>query len=553
MKKKTNKSSDINSITKQNKLESIVSNIICIMLFVIFGYISIIGFLQTSIIDPENYASEIILYQNDNIAINILFVVLFTIFTFKMQKHFDFFSKINIRYLEIGLIVYTVVLGLVWIFSVQSIPAADSYNIFETATQAAEGNYNSMYNNTDFYNNTFYNGYSYYNFYPFQLGFVFISEIIYRIFGTASAMPLEIINVSCLAVAYFVIAKITRLIFNKRSIEFIAIFMLAGCFQPIIFCSFAYGNIIGMSCAICASYFLLKYFKTSKMLLLLPCAILLIIATLAKYNNMIYLIAFVIVLIVHTVKAKKWQSIAFALALCVATVGTSNLIIMSYESRAKAEFNDGISQVLYLDMGLNESHMAPGWFNMTALNTYINSGLDNELAHKIATNDIKSRLDTMGNDFGYTIEFFAKKIISQWNEPTFESIWVSKVKQHYEEINSIGKSMYGGGLGQFFEKYFNFYVPILYLLFAIGIYILFLRKKVNIEIALLPLVILGAFGYHVLFEGKSQYILTYIILFIPFASYGLNCVVNGKYTKIKSVVKHFKTNHNITEENISKN
>ena len=74
MKKKTNKSSDINSITKQNKLESIVSNIICIMLFVIFGYISIIGFLQTSIIDPENYASEIILYQNDNIAINILFI-----------------------------------------------------------------------------------------------------------------------------------------------------------------------------------------------------------------------------------------------------------------------------------------------------------------------------------------------------------------------------------------------------------------------------------------------------------------------------------------------
>ena len=484
MKNKATKSSNINSIARQNKLESVICNIICVMVFVIFGYISIIGFLQTSIIDPEKYASEVILYQNDNIAINILFAVLFTIFALKMQKHFDFFSKINIRYIEFGLIAYTVTLGFIWVFSVKSIPAADSYNIFETATQAAQGNYNSMYNNTDFYNNAFYNGYSYYNFYPFQLGFVFISEIIYRIFGTASAMPLEIINVLCLAVAYFVIAKITILIFNKRSIEFIAIFMLAGCFQPILFCSFAYGNIIGMSCAICASYFLLKYFKTNKILLLLPSAILLIIATLAKYNNMIYLVAFVIVLIVHTVKAKKWQSIAFALALCVATVGASNIIIMSYESRAKTEFNDGLSQVLYLDMGLNESHMAPGWFNMTAINTYINSGLDNELANKTATNDIKSRLDTMGDDFGYTIDFFGKKIISQWNEPTFESIWVSKVKQHYEEINGIGKSMYEGGLGQFFEIYFNLYVPVLYLLFAVRVYLLFLRKKVYIEVIL---------------------------------------------------------------------
>ncbi len=542
--------STVNTIIKQNKLESFFANIICIMLFVVFGYIAIMSFLQTSVIDPEKYASEVILYQNDIVVLNILFTVLFTVFVFRMKKHYDFFAKINIKHLEIGLVAYTVILGFIWIFSVTSIPAADSYNIFETATQASQGNYNSMHNNTNFYNNEFYNGYSYYNFYPFQLGIVFISEIVYRLFGTSSAMPLQVINVLCLAVSYLAIAKITRLLFNKRSIEFIAILMLAGCFQPILFCTFSYGNIIGMSCAICASYFLIKYFKTSKYVLLLPCAVLLVLATLAKYNNMIYLIAFVIVLIIHTVKAKKWQSIAFALALCVATVGTSNLVIMSYESRAKTEFNNGLSQVLYLDMGLNESHMAPGWFNMTALNTYINSGLDNKLANQTAKNDIKARLDTMGNDLGYTIDFFGKKIISQWNEPTFESIWVSEVKQHYKDINFIGKSMYEGSLGQFFEMYFNLYMPIIYLLFAIGIYLLFLKKKASIENVLLPLVILGAFGYHLLFEGKSQYILTYIILFIPSAAYGLENVINGKYTKIKEIVGQLKTVHQDSENNI---
>ena len=122
-----------------------------------------------------------------------------------------------------------------------------------------------------------------------------------------------------------------------------------------------------MCCAIWASHFLIKYFQTDKYLVLIPCGVLLVVSALAKYNNLIYLVAFVIMLIIHTVKAKKWQSIAFALALCIAVVGTSNLVIKSYASRANTELKGGVSQVLYLDMGLNESYMAPGWYNNICL------------------------------------------------------------------------------------------------------------------------------------------------------------------------------------------
>lgn len=123
-------------------------------------------------------------------------------------------------------------------------------------------------------------------------------------------MPLQVINVLCTAAAYLAIAKITALLFKKRSIEFMSIILLAGCFQPILFCTFAYGNVIGMCCALWSSYFLIKYFRTNKYTLLIPCGLLLITATLAKYNNMIYLVAFVIMLVIHTVKQKRWQSIS---------------------------------------------------------------------------------------------------------------------------------------------------------------------------------------------------------------------------------------------------
>lgn len=99
--------------------------------------------------------------------------------------------------------------------------------------------------------------------------------------------------------------KITKQIFGRNKIEFIVILALAGCIQPVLFCTFVYGNIIGMCCAIWASHFLIKYFQTDKYLVLIPCGVLLVVSALAKYNNLIYLVAFVIMLIIHTVKAKN--------------------------------------------------------------------------------------------------------------------------------------------------------------------------------------------------------------------------------------------------------
>ena len=545
-KKKRNNKPAVNSaktvteIKKQNTFEYILTNILCLLVFVAFGYIAIMSFIQTCTIDSAHYASEKILFNTDNLVLNTFFTVLFTVFIFKMKRHYDFFAKVNLKYMEIGLVAYTVLLSLIWVLSVASIPAADSFNIYETAIGATRGNYTAFTNDPTNYNSAFYDGYSYFQFYPFQLGFVFISEIIYRIFGATNAMPVEVINTICLGLAYLGIAKISYLLFKKRSIEFITILLLAGCLQPILFTSFAYGNIIGMCCAVWASYYLVKYFQSSKYILLIPCAVLLVLATLAKYNNMIYLVAFAIMLIVHTVKEKKWQSVAFTVAICIATVGVNNIIIMSYEARSGVDLADGVSQTLYLDMGINESYMAPGWYNGIALDTYKKANFDNDIANTIAKNNISNRLDILGSDLDYTIDFFGKKILSQWNEPTFESIWVSEVKQHYHEINGIGKAVYDGSTGQFLDLYFNFYVQILYILFTVGLYLLLIRRKCNIETILLPLVILGGFGYHLLFEGKSQYVLTYIILLIPTASFALNAIINGKYTKIREIVEKIK-------------
>ena len=545
---KPKQAATIPTVQKANKAEFIVVNILCLFIFLAFGYIGIMSFFETSVFDQTNLASELVIFEGDNIILNLFFTALFIALLFWLRRFYDFFAKVSIRILEIGLAVWTAILGVIWIYSVTSVPAADSANLFEAATNSANDDYSKFFNNSGFYFSEYYNGHNYFHFFPFQLGFVFFSEIVYRIFGTDSSMPVQIINVLSLASAYFALARITALLFKRKSIEFIAILLLAVCFQPVFLCTFVYGNIIGMSTAVWACLFLIKYFQTNRWVWIIPAACLLMLSTIVKYNNLIYLVAFVIMLILHAVKNKKWQSLAFALAMCILCVGSSKLIIMSYEARANTQFESGLTQTMYFDLGLQESPMAPGWYTKTAVNDYMKGGFDAERGNAVAQTSIDRRLEEMSDDLGYAFDFFGKKILSQWNEPSYESIWISQVKQHSHELSDLAKDIYNNGFrGQLFALHFNFYMQILFVLFALGIYLLFIDRKTNIETVLLPLVLLGAFGYHLLFEAKSQYACTYIPLLVPTAAYAMNKILFSDYAKIRQLVEKINKKHSKTK------
>ena len=527
----------VTTIQKRSRVESIVVTILALLTFVGFGYIAVMSFFETSVFEKSNIAMEVIQYAKDNLLLNLFFTVLFFVLLFRLRRHYDFFAKINLRVMEVALVVWVLLLGLFWVISVTSVPAADSGMIYHTATQAAQGNYASMLNNdptspmADYYYN-----HSYYNYFPYQLSFVAFSELFYRIFGTGSSMPIQIFNVLTLSSAYYAVAKIAYLLFNRRSVEFITIIMLAGCLQPILFCTYVYGNIIGMSAALWACLFLLKYFRSRRYVWLIPSALMLTLSVFVKYNNLIYLAAFVILLIVHAIREKKWQSIAFGVAVCILCVLVPSIPARVYEAKAQTQFEKGVPQICFLDMGLQDSSMASGWYSKTAVDDYYYAGFDADTAAGIAKQNIGVRMSYLNSQPDMLLGFFNAKLLSQWNEPTYESIWISQVKEHEHPVSDFVNNVYTGGTGQFLEVYFNFQMQCLLLLFVVGIYLLFFTKKLSLETMLLPLVLLGALGYHLLFEAKSQYALTYIPLMIPTAAFALNTILCGKYPHIKEIV-----------------
>ena len=147
--------------------------------------------------------------------------------------------------------------------------------------------------------------------------------------------------------------------------------------------------------------------------------------------------------------------------------------------------------------------------------------MDSDAAAEASKTVIQERLEVFKEDKAYTNDFFAKKIASQWNEPSYQSIWTNQVRGRYGEPGKLAEWVMGEGEARV-KSYMNAFQQLIFLLSAIGA--IFMMRRRRVELSLIPIVILGGFLYHALFEAKSQYAITYFILMIPIAVYGLNAL-----------------------------
>ena len=551
MKKKTSKNQPIDFT---EKFERICGIGVCTLALIFFGFIALFSMKLTAVINPKKFVSENILFENDNILVNLMFIVLFALITAGLYRFRNYFKKVTDKQLMLGLFIYTLVLGLIWVLRVQCDPWADSLDVQNGAVLMIK-NDATVFTKTDW---SYIKDYNYFQMYPYQLGLVFISEIIYRIFGYETAMPLEVINVIALALLYLGLQKIVKKLFQNSGTLFILTFFLAACLQPIFMTAFPYGLIIGFSAAIWACYFIICFMQSKhkkRVLYFIPATILMMISILAKYNNMIWLIAIAIAMVIYIIRKKDWFTAIPLVIFCVISALSLNMVISHYERKTGVELGDGVSQIMYLDMGLNESGMAPGWYNGKAQGLYMRYNGDIEKAEKAAKEDLAVRKEKLLLDFGYSSDFFAKKILSQWSEPSYESIWASQVKNHYygevesyswlnkvyyqlnedgtPMLNQDGTQKYEGSWGKKLYSYFDIYNMIMYLLFCIAMISLIVRKC-SAETMIMIIVLIGGFLYHMLFEGKSQYCVTYFILIVFFAAYGLDVASHKVKQKISA-------------------
>ena len=175
-------------------------------------------------------------------------------------------------------------------------------------------------------------------------------------------------------------------------------------------------------------------------------------------------------------------------------------------------------------MGLGDSVFAPGWYDSQDTIALFDGPEDADYASDTAKERIKERIEFFEENPDKAYTFFKDKTYSQWNEPTFSSIWNNKVRGQYAPKVGYAKLVCGEG-EEFTKNVMDINVQFLYFGFMLSsafmIFDKFKKKGIKDEFILIPTVIIGGFLYHLLFEAKSQYVLPYVVIMIPYCVWGM--------------------------------
>lgn len=451
--------------------------------------------------------NESVIYLNDNFFLNILMLCLLVVACCLLIRKVK-----NAKYSVLFVFIWTFLVGTAWVLSSQSAPTFDSNYVASAAREFAENDFSSLEKNRYFMD------------YAFQLGYVLFNELLFRLFSLfhkpETFLFLEVLNALFLAVINAFLVLINQRLFKDDRITFLTSLLLAVSVAPMIACSFVYGIYPGMMFAVIAFYCEIRWLQDSKWVFGILAAVCIAIAVMMKSNYMIWLIAMVLVAGVMLFRRRKYLLDCIFLVLAVGlSMVIQPAVKRMYEVRSGVDLGDSIPYISWIAMGLNESPLAPGWYSSSyTVGNFESSGYQVDVASERSKDVIKERLNYFIENPQYVDDFFYLKIVSQWNETSYQSIWNNVVRGQYKDKTTIAKWVCGDGEGAAI-KYMDYVAQLVFFGFFLGC-ILILKRRQFLYVPM-PLVFLGGFFYHLISEGKSQYIMPYFIVMTAFAAVGI--------------------------------
>lgn len=484
-------------------------------------FLFLCSMMETADMSTENEMKEMITFEDDSLLLNIVMLLLFLavggVFTLTVRR-LGWLDKLSPKKLAFCVWLWVVLAGSAWVLMSMSSPTHDSLIVTRAGISAALDE--MKYLEEDYFKR-----------FPFQSGYVLWTELWARLLQLdhKNYIILEIINIICLAFGEWALVLTADRLFRRREVTFVSAIMLCLFIQPMVFSTFLYGNIPGFCFACLAIYFFTEYLARDQWGWLAAAGVCLLMSITLKLNNMILLVAMGIILLAHLLRGKPLRRALALILLCAAVIPLSNAPQWHYESRLEQELGEGIPMTSWLAMGLNESMIAPGWYNGKYTVTNFHAvDMDPDAASERSKEEIRKRVEYFKENPKEARQFFEDKILSQWNEPTFQSLWNNQVRGQF--MPRVGFAKYACEEGEAKVKAaMDLGVQFIYFgMLAAAIYLFFeqfnrkeTRRAVEPALYLIPLVFLGGFLYHALFEAKSQYVLTYVTLMIPYAAWGV--------------------------------
>ena len=517
----------------QNILVVIYDFVVSFLFWIILSFLTLISIKHTCFVD--SYEKTFFLKDSPimHLAIILSFVIICSFLSkrqsikmicMRLDKDDRLFKAIK----SIGLILIFFS-SIYFIFSAKLWPVSDQLFVQESVAAISSGDYSSLLKG------------GYLAVYPNQLGLVWISFCFFKIFGFGNYIAFQIMNAVFLVLFYKALSEITALICPQKRFLELCVILLGIIFYPLqIYCTFVYGTIPGLALSTYSVLYALRYKNAALKKDAIISALFILLAMLFKPN---YLICFIGIFL-HSViwlfrenvsdasegNSKKHCSgkgILLPVLLIIAFLLQSKLPSIITTAATGVSAPKGASSLSWIAMGMQESDLAEGWYNGFNTDTLNEYDFDSELQGAVAKKEIVERLSYFAGNPHYAIEFFTRKLTSEWNDPTYEAYWILRTSGRSDASASWAKSFisYDNFLrGAGFLNIFQSLILAGALLY--GAFALFADKTAHSTYStlsaniLLAIIFVGGFFFHLLWEAKSQYTLTYVVLLFPLSLMG---------------------------------
>lgn len=418
----------------------------------------------------------------------------------------------------------TFILGVIWVKTAHIYPDGDQAFLMMAAEMFQNGDYTLLGRG----------GYLHYH--PHQLGMVYVLEWMYRLFGNGKYYVFQYFNVLCTMATQILGYLLVKEMTQKHGAK-IAYLVLQPLFLPVfLYIGFVYGDVPSIAFTFALLLCIMKFYETDYIRYGLLAILMSTLALLVRKNSLIVLIAVLIVLAVKSIKDKSLRGFLIILGLVMTASLLNPLLHRHYERVSGQELMTGIPNSAYIAMGMMDGYPGPGWYNNFNKEVFQQADLDTEMADEASKQVIRDRREVFRADKAYARDFYKRKFLSQWNEPTYGAFYLnSRFVPEHAETDFTYRLFYGDLHGKAVAL-LNELQILVYVLSLAGALKVVWREKRG-ELSLIPIAVFGGVLFSFLWEAKSRYVLGYVALLIPLASYALSFA--GK----EQATRYTKENH----------
>lgn len=494
---------------------------ITIIMIILTGYLFLLSIWGTSMLYVSGEHDEITAYLTDSPFLHLSAIVILFLLGYLTVSHFHKPSQKSIKIFLIGIHGVMIIAMLILISVCRPSPVDVQLGALNSAHDLLNRNYNPWK----------IAGYNY--IYP-HLNFLTLFLVpLVSLFGTENSIIIfRILNLGMLIFASYSLygfCEETQLNSTLTSI----LFILYLPFELYIF--FIYGNIISLSLSFFAIWMASRYCSHHRLKDALLCTLSIALGIQFKETTMIPMIAIMIIwaiygLFMHQKNFLFWIPMFIILYLACGIM--VNGIITAVTSEKVPE---GMGYYGHLTMGISEGERANGWYNSFPYQTLTESNWNFEQYNITTQEAYKQRLVFLWNHPSYTINFFSKKTASQWNNPTFQSLWIYQRMLQPDEFTVNSLYIDGSALNMIYYFIFN----IAQSLILFGSFCFFIYKSRNTSLtALIPAItFIGGFIFLLFWEAKAQYTLLFFIMLFPYATTGYISLYKNLAVFIKSCLQ----------------